>query len=125
MAQVTAGSTRKAGGPFVRMLVEMRQVAGRPTYQTIIHRSRAELSVSAVSKVLNGVVRPSWSTAAAIIAGLGRDPAGYRKMWEECYPTGVVNRRAEPVDDETLHVLREILAELRGLRADLNQQPEG
>lgn len=108
--------------PFTAALRQLFTDKGHPPYGVIVDRAGGVLSRAAVSKALTGAVRPTWVTAAAIIRGLGADPAKYVKLYQDAHPTGVVRTAVYSRDvppSEEVKLLTALLAAVTGLRADL------
>lgn len=107
---------------FVEALAALRRRCGNPMLRIVAARSGIDISVSTISNTLRGKTRPSWGTAAGIITGLGGDPETLRALYERSYPDGVRERLPRPGTEEGaqfLALLGQVVAELRGLRADL------
>lgn len=68
---------------FAAELRRLRKQAGNPTYLKM-HRACGKVrSKTALSEAAGGDHLPTWETVEAYVSALGKDPAAWRRQWEE------------------------------------------
>jgi hypothetical protein len=82
LGETTAAARARAIEGFARVLCELREAAGTPSFRTMSGRSHA-ISHTTLHEAVKGNRLPSWATTVEFVKACGADPADFRERWEQ------------------------------------------